>query len=160
MPEALPEQLVTYLAQREAQRATAVTEFLAKLTPRERGLVHDAAVMGYAQGLMRDRSEGAPRDGETINLVIDACLAIPDKYPTVTGIARASAHQPVWQVETRRPRGWTHWSPEHDDKAEARAEYESCVARDGHRRAYRLVRSDTTRVIEAQHDPEQQDQEA
>jgi len=84
MSDTLPEPLLTYFAQREAARADAVTAFLASLTPRERGLFHDAAVMGYVQGLMRDRSEGCPKDSQVMALVVDACLAFPDLYPTVS----------------------------------------------------------------------------
>lgn len=79
----LPAADLTYLADRDAQRADRVAAFLASLTDRERGLVHDAAVMGYVQGLMRDRSEGCPKDSQTMSLVIDACFAFPDLYPTV-----------------------------------------------------------------------------
>ncbi|MFE5871623.1 hypothetical protein ACFQ6V_23665 [Streptomyces roseifaciens] len=83
MAEPLPEELASYLVQRDAERADAVRTFLASLTNRERGLVHDAAVMGYAQGLMRNRSEGCPKDSQVIALVVDACFAFPNLYPTV-----------------------------------------------------------------------------
>ena len=83
MSETLPESIVSYLAARDAQRADAVSAFLASLTDRERGLFHDAAVMGYVQGLMRDRAEGCPKDSAVMALVADACFAFPDLYPTV-----------------------------------------------------------------------------
>lgn len=83
MTDALPEALITYLAERDAERADAVTAFLATLTDRELGLFHDAAVMGYVQGLMRDPSEGCPKDSHVMALVADACFAFPDLYPTV-----------------------------------------------------------------------------
>jgi hypothetical protein len=79
----LPAALVTYLADREAERANRVDAFLASLTDRERGLFHDAAVMGYVQGLMRDRTEGCPKDSAVMALVADACFAFPDLYPAV-----------------------------------------------------------------------------
>jgi hypothetical protein len=79
----LPAALVSYFADREAARADAVTAFLARLTDYERGLIHDAAVMGYVQGLMRSREEGVPKDSQTVALVIDACFAFPDLYPAV-----------------------------------------------------------------------------
>ncbi|WP_319052653.1 hypothetical protein [Streptomyces europaeiscabiei] len=82
----LPDFLITYMAQRDAERADKVTAFLASLTDRERGLVHDMAVMGYVQGLMRDRSEGCPKDSQTMALVIDACFSFPDLYPTVSAL--------------------------------------------------------------------------
>lgn len=87
MSSPLPTQLVTYLAERQAQHAAAAAAFLNKLTPRERHLFHDAAVMGYVQGLMRDRSEGCPKDSVVMALVADACLAHPDLYPAVSAIA-------------------------------------------------------------------------
>ncbi|MGW5175863.1 hypothetical protein ACWERY_16065 [Streptomyces sp. NPDC004082] len=86
-PTNLPAALVTYLAERDAARARAVETFLAGLTAYERGLFHDAAVMGYVQGLMRDRSEGVPKDSRVIALVVDACLALPDLYPAVNADA-------------------------------------------------------------------------
>jgi hypothetical protein len=146
---------MTYLVDRDAQRAQAVDDFLAKLTPRERALVHDAAVMGYVQGLMRDRSEGAPKDSQVIALVVDACFAFPDQYQGVNRIAAASAPEPVWQIETKQRGEWRQWVPDRTDEAEARAEYDAVVVQQGHRWAYRLVRSDNTRIVEARHDPEQ-----
>lgn len=83
MPDALPEFLTSYLLEREAQRADAVAAFLASLTDRERGLFHDAAVMGYVQGLMRSREEGVPKDSQVMSLVVDACFAFPDLYPAI-----------------------------------------------------------------------------
>lgn len=81
----IPEQLATYFQQRAAARASAVNEVLDGLTERERGLVHDAAVMGYVQGLMRPREEGCPKDSQVVAGVIHACLSHPDLYPTLTG---------------------------------------------------------------------------
>lgn len=91
MSHGLPAHLVTYLAERDAQRAAEVDAFLAKLTTRERGLFHDAAVMGYVQGLMRDRTDGVPTDSRVMAVVVEECLAMPDLYPTVTAIAQDRA---------------------------------------------------------------------
>lgn len=88
MTEALPEQLVTYFAKREAERATAVTQFLAKLTPRERALVTQAAVMGYVQGVRHPDGERIPKNAPLLNQVIDACFAFPDLYPAINAVAR------------------------------------------------------------------------
>lgn len=88
MTNALPESLVNYLSARDAERADRVAAFLASLTDRERGLFHDAAVMGYVQGLMRDREEGCPKDSQVMALVVDACFAFPDLYPTVNAPER------------------------------------------------------------------------
>jgi hypothetical protein len=83
MSETVPDPLAAYLAARDAERADAVRAFLEGLTDRERGLFHDAAVMGFVQGLMRDREEGCPKDRVVMALVADACFAFPDLYPTV-----------------------------------------------------------------------------
>jgi hypothetical protein len=83
MSETVLGPLITYLAARDAERANAVDAFLTSLTDRERGLFHDAAVMGYVQGLMREREEGCPKDSAVMALVVDACFAFPDLYPTV-----------------------------------------------------------------------------
>jgi hypothetical protein len=85
MSENLPEPLVAYLTARDAARAAAYERLQANLTDRERGLFHDAAVMGYVQGLVRDRKEGVPKDSQIMALVADACLAFPDLYPTING---------------------------------------------------------------------------
>lgn len=91
-PSPLPDFLTGYLEKRAADRASAVTTFLASLTPWERALFHDAAVMGYVQGLMRDRAEGCPKDSQVMALVVDACLAFPDAYPAVN-VDRADVAQ-------------------------------------------------------------------
>jgi hypothetical protein len=83
MANALPEYLVTYLMEREASRADAVTAVLTTLTDRERALTKDAAVMGYVRGMTHPKGEPIPRDGEILAEVIDACLAHPDLYPAV-----------------------------------------------------------------------------
>lgn len=88
MSHGLPDFLVNYLVERDAQRANAVDAFLERLTPRERGLFHDAAVMGYVQGLMRNQTEGCPKDPRIMALVAAECLALPDLYPTVTAVAQ------------------------------------------------------------------------
>ena len=91
MSHGLPDFMVSYLAERDAHPESEVEAFLSKLTARERGLFHDAAVMGYVQGLMRDRAEGCPKDSRVMALVADACLALPDLYPTVNAIAQDRA---------------------------------------------------------------------
>ena len=101
----IPALLLAYFAEREQQRAAAVDTFLDSLTDYERGLVHDAAVMGYVQGLMRDRSEGVPKDSQTMALVVDACLAMPDKYPTVNGVFEERSATVEYFVQCQQPDG-------------------------------------------------------
>ena len=83
----LPAALVTYLVNRDTARANAVRAFLDDLTDRERGLIRDAAVMGYVRGRMHPTDEPHPKDSHVMQAVlaevIDACLAMSDLYPAV-----------------------------------------------------------------------------
>jgi hypothetical protein len=79
----LPDVIVQYFAQRETNRADAVTAVLAGLTERELLLVKEAAVMGWVQG-MRHHDLAYPGDRQALATVVDACLAFPDLYPTIT----------------------------------------------------------------------------
>jgi hypothetical protein len=83
----LPEALVTYLVNRDIARADAVYAFLDDLTDRERGLIRDAAVMGYVRGTMHPDGEPHPKDSKVMAAVlaevIDACHAMPDMYPAI-----------------------------------------------------------------------------
>lgn len=83
--ETLPEWLVDHLVDRANARHQRAADVYGALTERERALVKDAAVMGFVQGLMRDRAEGCPKDSQIVALVVEECLAIPDKYPTISG---------------------------------------------------------------------------
>lgn len=103
----LPESLIAYFAERETQRADRAAAFLDGLTEYERHLVHDAAVMGYVQGLMRDQSEGVPKDSQIMALVVDACFAHPDKYPAVHAAFEERRTEVEYFVESRQPDG--HW---------------------------------------------------
>ena len=82
----LDEELLRYLAARDAQRNDHVNRILGELSERERRLVREAAVMGYVQG-----SYGAtppkeiPSDSVIVWRVIDACQALPDLYPVIGG---------------------------------------------------------------------------
>lgn len=82
----LPPALLSYLAQREQQRAAAVDATLAALTERERRLIREAAVMGYVQGRRHSREQDHPKDDAVLALVVDACLAHPDLYPVLSGV--------------------------------------------------------------------------
>lgn len=81
---ALPGVIARYLAQRDDDRVNAVTGLLSSLTEREQLLVKDAAVMGYVQG-MRRHDLPYPGYQQVLLMVLDACLAFPDLYPTITG---------------------------------------------------------------------------
>lgn len=89
----LPAALVTYFEQREAARADAVNDVLASLTDRERVLVKEAAVMGYVQGKRHPEGEPHPKDSAVLAMVIDACIAFSDLYPTIAGAAAAEVDE-------------------------------------------------------------------
>lgn len=150
----LPASLITYLADRDAQRADRVRDFLASLTDYERGLVHDAAVMGYFQGLMRDRDEGMPKDSQTMALVIDACFAYADLYPTVNAEFEEHSSAVEYFVQCQQPDGsWSQCSSNSPD-----VDY-IVQQRDAHRRShpefvYRLARRTTRFIVEAEIIPE------
>lgn len=91
MTQPLPAEFAAYLAARDRQRADAVAAVLGELTPRERHLVHDAAVMGYVRGRMHPQDEPHPKDSVVVAEVIDACLALPDLYPGTNA---------VWEIAT------------------------------------------------------------
>lgn len=151
----LPEALVNYIAERDANRADKVRSFLDSLTHRERALIHDAAVMGYVQGLMRDRSEGVPKDAQVIHLVVDACFSFPDLYTGVNGQLAPRTPTATFTVETPRREEWGRWSPVMDDPEWAADSWNSAIANTRGRK-FRLVRADTTYTVVAEHDPEEQ----
>lgn len=70
-------------AKRQAGRTAAVSGLLAGLTEREVLLVKEAAVMGWVQG-MRHHDLPFPGDRQALATVVDACIAFPDLYPTIT----------------------------------------------------------------------------
>ena len=80
--------LADYFAKRQAARANRIRTFLDSLSPRERALIQDAAVMGYVRGSMHPRGEEIPLNPDILNEVIDACFAFPDLYPAVATIER------------------------------------------------------------------------
>ena len=85
MTTELPDALAAYFANRETERRNAVTATLAGLTDRERGLVRDAAVMGFVQGTRwRGDEDAFPLDRPIVEGVIDACLHMRDLYPTLS----------------------------------------------------------------------------
>ncbi|MFJ2399821.1 hypothetical protein ACIOUE_00855 [Streptomyces xanthochromogenes] len=81
----IPEFLIDYLAQRDADRQSAAAAAFEVLTDRERRLVHDAAVMGYVQGMRHPQRERIPKDSRIVARVVQECLAFPDLYPAITG---------------------------------------------------------------------------
>ncbi|MGW6602274.1 hypothetical protein [Streptomyces sp. NPDC055036] len=152
----LPEPLLAHLASRDQQRADRVTEFLAGLTAYERGLVHDAAIMGYAQGLMRDHSKGVPKDSQTIALVLEACFAFADLYPTVNAEMEERRHTVEYPIQTRHDDTWEQSSSTTTDPGFA-AEQPAARRRMHSEFEHRVVRLTTTVTIEAATGPEKPD---
>jgi len=146
----IPEPLLAYFATREKQRAAEVDAFLNALSDYERGLFHDAAVMGYVQGLMRDRSEGAPKDSQTMALVIDACLAMPDLYPTVSADFEDRRTTVEYFVQGQQPDGsWEQCSSTSTD-AEFVVERLAARRRMQPEVVFRLARRTTRVIVEAE----------
>lgn len=88
MTAQIPEALVNYMIKRDQQRADQITAVWAEFTEREQGLIKDAAVMGWVQGVMSARAgEQWAGDWVAVPTVIGACLAHADLYPTITGWA-------------------------------------------------------------------------
>lgn len=91
------EQLVRYFNIRQEERSQRVESVVAALNPRERKLVREAAVMGYVRGTMAGAvagREGAkpeiPPDSFVLREVVDACLSMPDLYPTFERMERTA----------------------------------------------------------------------
>jgi hypothetical protein len=103
------EQLVRYFAARQEQRAERVESVVAALNPRERKLVREAAVMGYVRGAMAgavaaragERDATIPPDSFVLREVVDACLSMPDLYPTFERMERlANRRRPTGEVRS------------------------------------------------------------
>lgn len=91
MTQPLPDSLIRYLEQRDAQRAQVVNDALARLTDRERHLVKEAAVMGYVQAMRRTGGRDIPGDATIVVRVIEGCLENADLYPTIAAGPEAGA---------------------------------------------------------------------
>ena len=79
----LPEALERYLDRMDSSRRDDIARVLDGLTEREVLLVKDAAVMGWVQG-MRHHDLRIPGDSKIVTTVVDACLAFPEYYPTLS----------------------------------------------------------------------------
>lgn len=88
------QELFDYLAIRAAQREQDIDERLAQLTPRERSLIRDTAVMGYVLGYM-DGKVGIefPKDTPIMRAVVYAALREDTNYAVLRGEADAYIEQ-------------------------------------------------------------------
>lgn len=146
----LPEYLVTYFADRQAQRAAAVDEFLNGLTEYERGLFYDAAVMGYVRGSLHPRGEEVPLNKAIVADVVNACFTHDDLYPAVNADFEDRSTTVEYFVQCLQPGGsWAQCSSNSPT-----ADY-IVQQRDAHRRkhpefAYRVARRTTRVIVEAE----------
>lgn len=82
--QAIPEQLVRYLAARDKERAENVRLTWEKLSPREQRLVREAAVMGWVQGVRSipgSYKAEIPRDNEIVSRVLEGCFVFDRRHP-------------------------------------------------------------------------------
>ncbi|MET9953528.1 hypothetical protein ABZ135_18525 [Streptomyces sp. NPDC006339] len=83
-----PPEMVTYFETRARQREQDIDMRLAELTPRERSLVRDAAVMGYVLGRMDERAKVEfPKDTPILRGVVYAALREDENYKVLRGVA-------------------------------------------------------------------------
>jgi hypothetical protein len=83
-----PAELAAYFETRARQREQDIDERLAELTPRERSLVRDAAVMGYVLGRQDERAKAEfPKDTPIQRAVVYAALREDEHYAVLRGIA-------------------------------------------------------------------------
>jgi len=79
-----PPGMLAYFETRAQQREQDIDDRLAKLTPRERSLIRDAAVMGYLQGRMDERAHvEVPKDTPIMRGVVYAALREEGDYYAV-----------------------------------------------------------------------------
>jgi hypothetical protein len=153
--EALPEFLITYLEQRQADRAERVNALLVSLTKRERALFQDAAVMGYVRGSLHPRDAEIPLNKEILAEVISACFSFPDLYPAVNAGYEEQRQTIEYFVQGQQPDGT--WEQASSTTADLEFALERLAAR---RRAqpefeYRIARRTTTVLVEAQQPEEE-----
>jgi hypothetical protein len=79
--------LAVYFETRTRQREQEIDDRLAELTPRERSLVRDAAVMGYVLGRMDERAKVEfPKDTPIFRAVVLAALRDDENFHVLSGV--------------------------------------------------------------------------
>jgi hypothetical protein len=92
----LEEGLLRYFASREQDELSRVEAVLSAMTPRERRLVREVAVMAGVRATMRVGSrETVPGDAEVVMDAISACLHMEDLYPTVARLERLTHRRSI-----------------------------------------------------------------
>lgn len=82
----IPENLLTYMREREKARMDEFTALMESLSPREQSLIREAAVMGFVHGTMAAGGiprEHFPKDSEITQRVVEGCRSMSDLYPTI-----------------------------------------------------------------------------
>lgn len=82
-----PPGLLDYFKESAQRREAAIDERLAELTPRERSLVRDAAVMGHVLGSLYREGEPYPKDTAVMRAVVYAALREDESYAVLRGVA-------------------------------------------------------------------------
>lgn len=75
------------------------------------------------------------------------------RHAAETATTETEAPDIAWHILTHQRGTWRPWLAPRDDHAEAREDYDRCVADNGHRWAFRLVRETSTFTVEAEHQP-------
>jgi hypothetical protein len=109
-PSQFPVGLLDYLDARIQARGERVRDVLAALTERERRLVREVAVMANVRGMQRGQAGQLEIPGDTavVTDVIDACLGMPDLYPTISGlddVSTAEGRDEVAHPNASDPKG-------------------------------------------------------
>ncbi|MFD3535212.1 hypothetical protein [Streptomyces sp. NPDC058664] len=86
------DELAAYFETRARQREQEIDARLAELTPRERSLVRDAAVMGYVLGSRHRDSEPFPLDVPITRSVVYAALR-DENFHVLRGAVRQYTEQ-------------------------------------------------------------------
>lgn len=81
------DQIAAYFEARARQRQQDIDARLAQLTPRERSLVRDAAVMGYVLGSRHPRDEDIPLDDAVMRSVVYAAIRDNEYFHVLRGAA-------------------------------------------------------------------------
>jgi len=89
----LPPEIVAYFETRARKREQEIDARLAELTPRERSLVRDAAVMGYVLGSRYQDSDPFPLDTPIMRGVVYAVLREDTHYAVLRGAAHHYTEQ-------------------------------------------------------------------
>ncbi len=84
------EAMARLFAARMKDHAARVEGHLSLLTPRERELVREAAVMGWVQGVRTagGDEQNIPDGNEIVRYVVGQCLSFDDLYPLLGGDLR------------------------------------------------------------------------